>query len=101
MANTAAKKAREIFNEYCARLVEKVVGNGCTYRKVMETYDKQLYLEIDGTMNTHDYILLNAFENKGYTITKEYDPVFRDCSYVIRKEFTSDPNEKMYNLTQI
>lgn len=77
-------------------LVEKIVSRGGTYHKIMQKYDADLYTEIDETMEKEGFSLTMSLEHKGYTICKSYDPMFREFSYIVQKEFTTDPNERMY-----
>ncbi len=81
-------------------LIDKIVSRGGTYHKIMQKYDTELYNEIDETMNKHGFLLTTSLEHKGYTICKSYDPMFREFSYIVQKAFTTDPNERMYNLAK-
>lgn len=79
-------------------LVEKIIACGGTYHKIMQTLETDLYNEIDEAMDKDGFSLTMSLEHKGYSIHKSYDPMFREFSYIVQKAFTTDPNERMYNL---
>lgn len=82
-------------------LVEKIMARGGTYHKIMQKYDTDLYNEIDETMGKDGFSLTMSLDRKGYSIHKSYDPMFREFSYIVQKAFTTDPNERMYNLASL
>lgn len=79
-------------------LVEKIIGRGCTYRKIFEVYDPEEYKLLEESMSENEGALTREFSYRGYIFAKQYDPTFRDHFYLVMKRGTTDPNERMYKL---
>lgn len=76
-------------------IVDKVLYRGGTYHQIFQAYDPVEYNLLEQGMANNEYELAREFRRRGYTFAKQFDPTFREHFYLVMKQGTSNPNERL------
>ncbi len=76
-------------------IVDKILYRGGTYHQIFQAYDPVEYNLLEQGMTNNEYELTREFRWRGYTFAKQFDPTFREYFYLVMKQGTSNPNERL------
>ena len=76
-------------------IADKVLYRGGTYHQIFQAYDPVEYNLLEQGMINNEYELTREFRWRGYTFAKQFDPILREYFYLVIKQGTSNPNERL------